>query len=464
MLGATRRHNLRPVALLCAAAICARASLAAAQEDGAYRLGVDDVVTIRVLYQPEFSVENATVRPDGRINVPVAGEVEVAGRTIAEVAATITEALRAELRDPQVSVQLLRRHVEPVYVVGAVRAPGAVSVREPVTVAEAIALAGGLAATAAPRFGIIIATDGAERRIDVQSALTGAAAPATIAPGETLVVSAQFLVSVVGRVASPGRYPAEAGDRVADVLAAAGGPALGAADAGSLVRADGTQLDLDLAAILERGQVADNPTLEPGDLIVVPELTRRVTVVGAFDTPGRYDFDEGARVSNAVALARGVAEDARLAAAVLVRRDGSSQAVDLEALLQGEAADDPALADGDTLILPREVDRFAVLGTVVHPGLFALEPGMTLMDALAAAGGWSQADARPTETILWRRTDGEPRMTFIDAQELLRGDAGVENPLLEPGDIVFVPSRKEVTRDEAIRALLGVTGVLRLLF
>ncbi len=465
MFDATRRHKLRPVALLCAAAICALGALAAAQQDDAYRLGVDDVITVRVLYQPEFSVENATVRPDGRINVPVAGEVEVAGRTIAEVAATISEALRAELRDPQVSVQLVRRHVEPVYVVGAVRSPGAVSVREPVTVAEAIALAGGLTPAAAPRFGVIIAADGAERRIDVQEALTGAmGGQATIAPGETLVVSAQFLVSVVGRVGAPGRYPSEAGDRVADVLAAAGGLVPGAADVGSLVRADGTQLDLDLAAIVERGQVADNPALEPGDLVVVPEVTRRVTVVGAFDAPGRYDFDEGARVSDAVALARGVAEDARLAAAVLVRRDGSSEAVDLEALLQGAAADDPALADGDTLILPREVDRVAVLGTVVHPGLFALEPGMTLMDALAAAGGWSQDGSRPTETILWRRTEGEPDMVFINAQELLRGDAEVENPLLAPGDIVFVPSRKEVTRDEAIRALLGITGVLRLLF
>ncbi len=465
MISASRRHNWRPLARLGAAAICVLASLAAVTADGgAYRLGVDDVVTIRVLYQPEFSVENAIVRPDGRINVPVVGEVEVAGRTIAEVAESITEALRRELRDPRVSVQLVRRHVEPVYVVGAVRSPGAVNVREPVTVAEAIALAGGLTTAAAPRFGVIIGADGSQRRIDVPSALSGAASPTRIAPGETLVVSAQFLVSVVGRVASPGRYPCEAGDRVADALAAAGGLAPGAAEAGSLVRADGTQIELDLASIVEHGVAADNPALEAGDLIVVPEVTRRVTVVGAFDTPGRYDFDEGARVSDAIALAHGVSDDARLTAAVLVRRDGSSQTVDLEALLQGEADNDPALADGDTLILPCEVDRVAVLGSVVHPGLYALEAGMTLMDALAAAGGWSQNDSRPTETILWRRTAGEPQMTFINAQEMLRGAAEGENPPLQAGDIVFVPSRKEITRDQAVRTLLGITGVLHLLF
>ncbi len=464
-----RTANLRYLwgrAALCAAVLTAGAAAPAVADDGAYRLGVDDVISIRVLYHADFSVESATVRPDGKINVPVAGDLQVAGRTVLEVAEAVTEALQAELREPQVSVRLVRRYAEPVYVVGAVRSPGAVSVREPVTVAEAIALAGGLSPSAAPRYGVLIDRDGGQTRIDVLAGLAGRApgGAATIAPGETLVVSAQFLVSVVGQVRAPGRYPAEEGDRAADALAAAGGLREEAAQVGRLVRADGAAIDLDLAAIVESGDAAGNPPLEPGDLIVVPELARRVTLVGAFAAPGKYDFDEGDRVSHAVALARGVEDDARLTAALLVRGDGSSQPVDLEALLQGEAGDDPLVADGDTLILPREVDRVAVLGMVVHPGLLPIDPDMTLMDALAAAGGWSQDGSRPTQTILWRRADGEPQMTFIDAQALMLGDTEIENPRLQPGDIVFVPHKSAVSRDEAARMLLGISGLLRLLF
>jgi protein involved in polysaccharide export with SLBB domain len=93
-----------------------------------YRLVAGDVVAVQVLYHPDFGVERATVRPDGRINVPVAGEVIVAGRTVEEVAGEIATALAEELREPRVSVRLVERYVKPVYVLGAVRAPGAVQV------------------------------------------------------------------------------------------------------------------------------------------------------------------------------------------------------------------------------------------------------------------------------------------------------------------------------------------------
>lgn len=431
-----------------------------------YRLSVDDVISVRVLYHPDFSVESATVRPDGHINVPVAGDIEVAGRTIPEVAAIITQALRVELRDPQVSVQLVRRHVEPIYVLGAVRAPGAVEVSGPVAVAEAIALAGGMSETATPHHALLIGRDGRQTRIDVMSALRGDAPEAVtlVYPGDTIVVSTQFLVSVMGAVRSPGRYSAEEGDRVADLLAAAGGLTEDAAAEGVLVGPDGTRRPLDLVAITETGSAGNNPLVEPGDLIVIPELTRRITTIGAVNTPGCYDFDEGAQVSDAIALAHGVSEEARLDAALLVRQDGSTETINLKALLQGDLSHNPLLHNGDTLIVPRKLDRIAVLGRVVRPGILPLEPDMTVMDAVAAAGGWAQDGSRPTEVILWRQIEGEPQVVFVDAQALIRGDASVANPTLVAGDIVFVPSSGEITRDEVTRLLLGVSGLLRLIF
>ena len=450
--------------LACACAVGQTASAEQAASAEAYRLGADDVISVHVLYHPDFGVEAATVGPDGRISVPVAGVVAVAGRTLEEVAAEITGALAQELREPRVTVRLVERHVARIYVLGAVRAPGALEVREPVTVAEAIALAQGLAPTAAPRWALLIDAEGRQRRIDVLQALAGRGDAVRVLPGETLLVSAQFLVTVVGRVASPGRYPAEEGDRVADVLAAAGGLLDDAAPAGSLLRNDGSSAALDFEALIARGDATASPLLQPGDTIVAPRASRRVALVGAFGEPGKYDFDAGDRVSDALALARDVAKDARLASAVLLRADGDSVPLDLEALLQArEGAADPELIDGDTIVLPRAIDRIAVVGMVASPGPMLLEPGMTLMDAIAAAGGWDE-EAHPEKTVLWRQAEGGPEMTQVNAEKLLRGVEGAENPALAPGDIVYVPRDPAMTRDELSRLLLGVAGLMRIAF
>ncbi len=432
-----------------------------------YRLGVDDVLSVQVLYHPDFSVDHATVRPDGRINVPVVGDLVVVGRTVEEIAAEITEGLRRELRDPQVSVRLVSRHVEPIYVLGAVRAPGAVEARDAVTVAEAIALAQGLSETAAPRWAVLVDEQGRERRVDVLQALQGRGEDGMvrISPGETLLVSTQFLVTVVGEVKLPGRYPIEEGDRAADAFAAAGGLTDDVAQTGTLVRADGSTIELDLEELSVSGDAGANVALLPGDTIVVPRARRRIAMVGAFVEPGKYEFDPGDRVSDALALARDVDEDALLGSALLLREDGSSRRLDLEMLLQAsDDAEDPQLRDGDTLVLPRATERIAVVGMVATPGPLLLEPGMTVMDAIAAAGGWDQEKAEPERTILWRQTVDGPKMTHLNAQKLLRGEQGEDNPALAPGDIVYVPRDSSMTRDEVARLLLGVSGLLRIAF
>ncbi|MFP4248337.1 MAG: SLBB domain-containing protein [Armatimonadota bacterium] len=460
----TRLRRITGLLLVVTGFVCISQSVRADEEP--WRLGVDDVVSVHVLYQPDLSVDEATVRPDGRINVPVAGEVVVAGRTVGEVAAQIEDALRGELREPRVSVRLVRRHVKPIYVLGAVRAPGAVEVREPVTIAEAIALAQGLNETAAPRQAVLIDEAGGERRVDVLRALQGPGGEEAvrIRPGETLLVSAQFLVTVVGQVGVSGRYPAEEGDRVADALASAGGVSEDAAEAGSVVRAGGETVKLDIEALFD-GDEEGNIALLPGDMIVIPRAERRMTLVGAFNQSGKYDFDPGDRLSDALALAGDVAEDALPRSAMLLRQDGTSRRVDVEALLQAsEDAENPELRDGDTLVLPRATDRIAVVGMVASPGPLLLEPEMTVMDAIAAAGGWEQENAHPERTILWRQTTEGVEMAHVNARKLLRGEEDVDNPVLTAGDIVFVPRDSSITLDEAARLLLGVSGLLRVAF
>lgn len=127
------------------------ATTQAAVED--YLIGVDDVVQVSVWRNPELGI-TVPVRPDGRISVPLVGDVLAGGRTPSEVAIDIQEKLGAYVRDPQVAVILteLRSHeyLSRVRVTGAVRQPISIPYRQGMTVLDAVLAAGGTNEFAAP--------------------------------------------------------------------------------------------------------------------------------------------------------------------------------------------------------------------------------------------------------------------------------------------------------------------------
>jgi polysaccharide biosynthesis/export protein len=112
-----------------------------------YRIGVDDIVQVTVWKNPDLSV-TVPVRPDGRISMPLVGEVVAGGKTPEVVAAAIREKLSAYIRDPQVAVILteLRSHefLSRVRVSGAVREPASMPYRQGMTVLDLVLEAGGL--------------------------------------------------------------------------------------------------------------------------------------------------------------------------------------------------------------------------------------------------------------------------------------------------------------------------------
>lgn len=118
-----------------------------------YRIGVDDQLQVSVWHNPDLSVA-VPVRPDGRITVPLIGDVQAGGQTPEEVAATIRDKLKAYVRDPQVAVILtqLRSHeyLSRVRVTGAVRTPVSLPYRQGMTVLDVVLAAGGITEFASP--------------------------------------------------------------------------------------------------------------------------------------------------------------------------------------------------------------------------------------------------------------------------------------------------------------------------
>jgi polysaccharide export outer membrane protein len=124
-----------------------------AQAVSTYHIGVDDQLQITVWHNPDLSV-SVPVRPDGKITVPLIGDVVAGGKTPEEVAAEVKEKLQAYVRDPQVAVILteLRSHeyLSRVRVTGAVRTPVSLPYRQGMTVLDAVLAAGGTTEFAAP--------------------------------------------------------------------------------------------------------------------------------------------------------------------------------------------------------------------------------------------------------------------------------------------------------------------------
>jgi len=124
-----------------------------ASMEGDYRIGVDDRVQVTVWRNPELSV-TGPVRPDGKISVPIIGDVEAGGRTPSEVAEIVRGKLSAYIRDPNVVVILteLRSHefLSRVRVTGAVRTPRSMPHRQGMTVLDAVLEAGGVNDFSAP--------------------------------------------------------------------------------------------------------------------------------------------------------------------------------------------------------------------------------------------------------------------------------------------------------------------------
>jgi len=118
-----------------------------------YKIGVDDMIQINVWKNPELSV-TVPVRPDGKISMPLIGDVTAAGLTPEQVSDNIRRNLKNYVLDPNVTIMVtgLQSHeyLTRLRVTGAVTNPSSLNYRQGMTVLDAILAAGGVNEFAAP--------------------------------------------------------------------------------------------------------------------------------------------------------------------------------------------------------------------------------------------------------------------------------------------------------------------------
>lgn len=106
-------------------------------------IGLEDRLSIFVYGQNELS-RSVTVRPDGKITVPLVGDVVAEGHTPTDLGQRLTEALSAYIRDPVVTVSVEQINHFKIYVLGEVGGQGEMQLSGPTRILQVIAKAGGL--------------------------------------------------------------------------------------------------------------------------------------------------------------------------------------------------------------------------------------------------------------------------------------------------------------------------------
>jgi len=142
-----------------------------------YLLFPGDELEIRFYYNPELNTA-VVVRPDGKISLPLADEVQAAGLTVPALTQALRERFARELRRPDLTVIVRSFNAHRVFVGGEVGSPGVIQTVAPLTVLQSVYQAGGFRETARPEEVIVIrrtpgSTNPTVIPIDVTAVLDG---------------------------------------------------------------------------------------------------------------------------------------------------------------------------------------------------------------------------------------------------------------------------------------------------
>jgi len=116
---------------------------AAAVDPRTYKIGSEDVLFIRVWREPDLTGP-VMVRPDGKISMPLVGEIQAEGSTPEELSKLITTALLEKMNRPEVFISVQQVNSKKFYIIGEVNKTGPFPLVTPTTVLEALSAAGGL--------------------------------------------------------------------------------------------------------------------------------------------------------------------------------------------------------------------------------------------------------------------------------------------------------------------------------
>ncbi len=199
-----------------------------------------------------------------------------------------------------------------------------------------------------------------------------------------------------------------------------------------------SQIDDEITRVLGKDYLVD-----PQVSVDVREYQSQwVTVIGEVRNPGQYVLKRNMRLIDLLAAAGGATKEAG-AQILITRRTGKDEApqqiaVDRERLLSRDNVDgNPLLVHGD-IIAVGEKEAFYIRGEVNKPGMYYLESGLTIMNAISVAGGLTQFANRKDIQLL-REDGGRHEKLNINLKAI--EDGKKPDVPLRPSDTIIVPRR-----------------------
>lgn len=184
-------HRASPQVLVSSTDASHSSREAAAPASDSYIIGAADVLAVTVWKDSTLS-GSFLVRPDGKISMPLLGDIQASGERPMQLAGDISQKLKRFMKDPQVSVVVSNIHKNFVYLLGEVEKRGPVPMSPNMTLLEAISAGGGLTDFANQRkIYILRKMNGKQDRIPVyyKKALKGdAACNVALTPDDTIVI------------------------------------------------------------------------------------------------------------------------------------------------------------------------------------------------------------------------------------------------------------------------------------
>jgi len=157
---------------------------------GEYRLGAGDKLSIVVYKDPQLS-QSVQIRPDGKITLPLVGDLEATDRTPIELRDQITKSLREYMTNPVVTVIVQEAVSAVVFVTGEVAKSGPVPIHGPLNIIQALAMAGGFNEWA-NRKDVRVLRQGPSGvqtlHFNYQDAINGEGKPLYLKAGDTVIV------------------------------------------------------------------------------------------------------------------------------------------------------------------------------------------------------------------------------------------------------------------------------------
>ena len=369
-----------------------------------YVLGPGDEVIIDIWGTNQATIRQ-TISPDGTINIPDIGMINLNGMTIKEADSYMKRKLgqiySVDGEDAKSEIKLTLGNIRTIQVnmMGEVANPGTYYLSSLSNIYHALHRAGGVSGLGTLRDIQLIRNGKVIAHVDIYDFIReGKMTDIILEEGDIInVPTYKILVDIAGNVKRPMSYELNEGETIADLIDYAAGFTGDAYTKNiRMIRKNGSEYQI---FTIDEPEYADFKLMEGDALTVGAILDRfqnRIEIKGAVYRPGTYELgDEIGTVRQLIAKAEGLKGDAFTNRALITREREDLTLeilpVDIGAIMAGTAPD-VALVKNDVLYIPsihdlNDIGNVTVAGEVAKPGTYVYADNMTLEDAIMIAGG-----------------------------------------------------------------------------